>query len=161
MPMGLFSRRSRDGAGTAQRAGLAGDAAAVRATLTALQVEREGTGAARVGEVDLRGMVRLLLEGDVAAPTADVRWLVDHDTDPEQFYEREVAPSWEGLSEDQRAGRLEGYLDLVQGLEQAGDAAGLQPEMRASAQTRALLLAWAFDETYGYLARLARGESGD
>jgi hypothetical protein len=33
--------------------------------------------------------------------------------------------------------------------------------MRASATVRALVLAWAFDETYGYLARLARGEAGD
>jgi hypothetical protein len=27
--------------------------------------------------------------------------------------------------------------------------------------TKTLVLAWAFDETYGYLARLARGEAGD
>ena len=159
--MGLFSRRSQNGGSATHRGGLAADAASIRATLTAVQIEREQAGAAGVGEVDLREMVRQLLEGEVAAPTADVRWLVEHHTDPDQFYEREVAPSWEGLGEDQRAGRLEGYLDLVQGLEQAGDDAGLPPEMRASAQTRALVLAWAFDETYGYLARLARGEAGD
>jgi hypothetical protein len=160
MPMGLFSR-SRDGAAAAARRGIAADAASMRATLTAMQVEREQAGSAGVGEVDLREMVRQLLEGEVAAPTGDVAWLVEHRTDPDTFYEREVAPSWEGLGEDQRAGRLEGYLDLVQGLEQAGDAAGLPPEMRASATVRALVLAWAFDETYGYLARLARGEAGD
>jgi hypothetical protein len=158
--MGLFSR-TRKQSGATESHGLTADAASIRATLTAVQVEREQAGAARVGEVDLREMLRQLLEGDVAAPTADVRWLVEHHTDPDQFYEREVAPSWEGLGEDQRAGRLEGYLDLVQGLEEAGDAAGLPPEMRASARVRALALAWAFDETYGYLARLARGEAGD
>jgi hypothetical protein len=158
--MGLFSRSRKDALAPARR-GVAADAASIRSTLTAMQVEREQAGAARVGEVDPREMVRQLLEGEVAAPTADVRWLVEHRTDPNDFYEREVAPSWEGLGEDQRAGRLEGYLDLVQGLEQAGDGAGLPPEMRASANVRALVLAWAFDETYGYLARLARGEAGD
>jgi hypothetical protein len=160
MPMGMFSR-SRNGSAATRRRSVAEDAASLRGTLTAMQVEREQAGAAGVGEVDLREMVRQLLEGEVAAPTADVRWLIDHRTDADTFYEREVAPSWEGLGEDQRAGRLEGYLDLVQGLEQAGDAAGLPPEMRAGAHVRALVLAWAFDETYGYLARLARGEAGD
>ena len=159
--MGLLSRRGRNGAAPVRRSGLAGDAASMRATLTALQVEREGAGAARVGEVDLREMVRQLLEGEVEAPTADVRWLVQQRTDPDEFYEREVAPSWEGRSEEQRAARLEGFLDLVKGLEEAGDEAGLPPAMRASAHVRALSLAWAFDETYGYLARLARGEAGD
>lgn len=159
--MGLFSRRPQDRASAAERRGLAAEAASMRATLTSLQVEREGSGAARVGEVDLREMVRQLLEGEVAAPTADVRWLVNRRTDPGDFYEREVAPSWEGLGEAQRAGRLEGYLDLVKGLEDAGDDMGLPEEMRASVHVRALVLAWAFDETYGYLARLARGEAGD
>jgi hypothetical protein len=158
--MGLFSR-SRNGSTATERRSLPAEAASIRAALTALQIEREQAGLARVGEVDLREMVRQLLEGEVEAPTADVRWLIEHHTDPDGFYEREVAPSWEGLDEDRRAGRLEGYLDLIQGLAQAGDATGLPPEMRASAHVRAFVLAWAFDETYGYLARLARGEAGD
>ena len=158
--MGLFSRRSANGRTAQPARGLSADAASMRAALTALQIEREQAGG-RVGEPDLRDMTRQLLEGEVAAPTADVRWLVQHDTDPDGFYEREVAPSWEGLREDQRASRLEGYLDLVKGLDEAGEDAGLPPEMHASVHTRALLLAWAFDETYGYLARLARGEAGD
>src|SRR6476661_8560918 len=102
MPMGLFSR-STNGAAAGVRRGVAADAASIRATLTAMQVEREQAGAAGVGEVDLREMVRQLLEGEVAAPTADVRWLVENRTDADAFYEREVAPSWEGRGEEQRA----------------------------------------------------------
>jgi hypothetical protein len=44
-------------------------------------------------------------------------------------------------------------------LESAGDAAGLPEDMAMNVRTKTLLLAWAFDEQYGYLSRLARGEA--
>jgi hypothetical protein len=39
-----------------------------------------------------------------------------------------------------------------------GAAAGLPPDMIPRVHTKTLLLAWAFDETYGYLSALGRGE---
>ena len=107
-------------------------------------------------EVDLRQIVSDLLDGEVEAPTADVRELIHRDTDPNDFYERELAPAWDGLGEAQRAARVEGFADLALMLEEAGGVPGLEPEV---IRTKTLILAWAFDETYGYLSRLARGES--
>ena len=135
---------------------LTDDARAMRTVLDALGHElraARGPGAA----VDLRSAVRDLLEGEVEAPTADVADLKRRGTDADRFYEAEVAPSWEGLDEEARAGRLEGFLDLCEMLEDAGDAAGLPPEMAAAVRTKTLLLAWAFDETHGFLARIIRG----
>jgi hypothetical protein len=135
---------------------LTDDARAMRTVLDALGHElraARGPGA----EVDLRTAVRDLLEGEVEAPTADVAALKRRDTDADRFYEAEVAPSWEGLDEEARAGRLEGFLDLCEMLEDAGDAAGLPPDMAAAVRTKTLLLAWAFDETHGFLARIIRG----
>jgi hypothetical protein len=135
---------------------LADDAGGMRAVLDGVAGElraARGPGA----EVDLRTTVRDLLEGEVEAPTDDVVALKRRGTDPDRFYEAEVAPSWEGLDEEARATRLEGFLDLCAMLESAGDAAGLPPEMAASVRTKTLLLAWAFDATHGYLARIARG----
>ena len=77
-------------------------------------------------------------------------------TDPKDFYDRELAPAWDPLGEAQRAARVEGFADLALMLEEAGDVPGLEPEV---IRTKTLILAWAFDETYGYLSRLARGES--
>jgi hypothetical protein len=37
-------------------------------------------------------------------------------------------------------------------------AAGLPEDMIPRVHTKTLLLAWAFDETYGYLSALGRGE---
>jgi hypothetical protein len=152
--MPLFGRRRQAGAEPPRR-GLAGDAAAMGAALTAMQRDRGGPAAA----IDLHAIVRDLLEGEVEAPTADVRELVRLHTDPDDFYAKEIQPPWEGLSEVQRAQRLDGFIDLVTMLDAAGDGSGLPPEMSAVVHTKTLLLAWAFDETYGYLGRLARGEA--
>jgi hypothetical protein len=132
---------------------LAGDARAIRDTLAALNGERQ---IADGSSLDLRGIVEDLLEGEVAAPTADVLELIKRDTDPGDFYAREIAPAWDGLGEAQRAARVEGFADLALMLDEAGEVPGLEPEI---VRTKTLVLAWAFDETYGYLPRLARGES--
>jgi hypothetical protein len=133
---------------------LADDARTMRATLDAIRRELR---AARGpdGQIDVRAALRDMLEGEVEPPTADVAALKRRGTDPDRFYEAEVAPSWEGLDEDQRAARLDGFLELCELLESAGDAAGLPPQMAPAIRTKALVLAWAFDETHGYLARIA------
>jgi hypothetical protein len=132
-------------------AGLAGDARSMRATLDSMHKNRGG-------ELDLRGTVRDLLDRDVPAPTRDIASLRSQGVDADDFYAGEVRPSWDGLGEAQRAARLEGFLGLLNLLDEAGDAAGLPDDMAARVRTKTLVLAWAFDETYGYLSRLTRGE---
>lgn len=151
--MALFGRRKAKQVEPPER-GLSGDAAAMRDALSSLSAQRGGT-----KQPDLQALVRDLLEGEVAAPTADVSKLIRLHTDPDDFYAKELKPSWEGLSEAQRAHRLEGFIDLASMLDSAGAGAGLPPEMGPSVRTKTLMLAWAFDETYGYLSRIARGET--
>jgi hypothetical protein len=129
----------------------------MRATLDGLHAEL-----ARVNgptaEIDLRTMVGDLLEGEVAAPTGDVAELMRIGVTPDEFYEKEVKPSWEGLGEAQRAARVEGFIELSTMMDAPGAAAGLPDDMIPRVHTKTLLLAWAFDETYGFLNELARGD---
>jgi hypothetical protein len=139
----------------AKAGGLAGDARSMRATLEGIHHELAIARGPRT-EVDIRTALRDLLDGEVAAPTDDVTALKARGTDADAFYAAEVAPSWEGLNEAQRAARVEGFLEMCSMLAQAGDMPGVPAEMGAVVRTKALVLAWAFDETYGYLSRLAR-----
>jgi hypothetical protein len=132
----------------------------MRSALVGMLGERRRLGLDR-GDINLRAIVHDLLTGEVAAPTRDVAWLVEHHADPGAFYANEIAPSWEGMGEAQRASRLEGFLELSRMLDDQGDAAGLPEDMAATVHTKTLLLAFAFDETYGYLSRLASGVDPD
>jgi hypothetical protein len=150
--MGLLDRlRGDDGASAApaRPPSLARDAKSMRATLTAMHDERGGTA------VDLRALVRDILEGEIEAPTTDVAALLARGTDPDEFYERELRPSWDGLDELARADKLDGFLELAAMVEQSPDA--LPREMAANLRTKLLVLAWAFDEEHGYLGRMASG----
>lgn len=155
--MALFRRRKRDPADANGRTrGLAGDAPRMRDALTAMLAEQRRLGENGDG-LDLRALVEDLLNGEVAAPTRDVAWLLEHHTDPAAFYSKEIAPSWEGLGEAQRAARLDGFLDLARMLDEQGESAGVPEEMAVTVHTKTLLLAFAFDETYGYISRIAAG----
>jgi hypothetical protein len=155
--MGLLSRlRSSDEPERRERS-LADDARAMRAALGALHAEHARVDGAKAG-VNLRAIVRDLLEGEVDAPTADVATLVRADLDPDEFYEKELQGSWEGLGESQRAARVEGFIELSQMMDAPGAATGLPADMIPRVHTKTLVLAWAFDETYGYLNALGRGE---
>jgi hypothetical protein len=127
----------------------------MRNTLAALHSEIQVMRGSRT-PVDLRQIVQDLLEGEVEAPTADVRELIRRGTDPDDFYGRELAPAWEGADEMRRAARVDGFADLALMLDESDEVPGLDPEV---VRTKTLILAWAFDETYGYLPRLARGEA--
>jgi hypothetical protein len=156
--MGLLTRlRGKEPPPHRSGGGLAADARAMRAALAGIHADL-----ARVNgpsaPFDLRAIVHDLLEGEVEAPTADVAELVRLGEDPDEFYAREVAPGWEGLGEAQRAARVEGNIELATMMDAPGAAAGLPPEMIPRVHTKTLLLAWAFDETYGYVSSLARGE---
>jgi hypothetical protein len=152
--MGLLDRLTGGGGGATEapaRPSLAHDARAMRATLDAMQAEREPT-----APIDLRAIARDLLDGEVEAPTRDVATLRDDRIDADDFYEHEIAPSWEGLDEGARASRIEGFLDLCAMVEEAGELTGIPEDMAARTRTKTLLFAWAFDETYGYLSQIAR-----
>lgn len=154
--MGLLSRfRGREEAERPAR-GLAADARSMRAALDAIHAELVRVNGARA-EVDLRALAADLLEGEVAAPTADVAELMRIGVTPEEFYEKELKGSWEGLGEAQRAARVEGFIELSTMIDDPAAAAGLPPDMIPRVHTKTLILAWAFDETYGYLRELARG----
>lgn len=149
--MGLMDRLRADRRerGDGPRPSLARDAVLMRATLTALHTERGGH------ELDLRGLIRDMLEGEIEAPTSDVRRMIELDTPPDDFYERELAPNWDGLDEDRRADKLDQFVELAQMVEASPDALPL--DMAASLRTKLLVLGWAFDEEHGYLGRLAGG----
>lgn len=152
--MGLLDRlRGERADGNGGPVSLARDAASMRATLTSLHAERGGG-----GDPDLRVIVRDLLEGEVEAPTADVRWLISQDVDASDFYDKEIGPNWEGLAELARADKLDGFVELARMVDASPDA--LPREMAASVRTKTLVLAWAFDEAHGYLGQLAAGAGG-
>jgi hypothetical protein len=154
--MGLL-RRLRGGEPERRAGGLAEDARAMRLALAGIHSELSRVNGASA-PVDLRAIVHDLLEGEVEAPTADVAELIRRGEDAGEFYEREVEPGWEGLSEVQRAARVEGNIELATMMDAPGAAAGLPPEMIPRVHTKTLVLAWAFDETYGYVSTLARGQ---
>src|SRR3954452_13810521 len=156
--MRLLSRLRSDEEPRRHERSLTDDARAMRGALDALHAEFARVNGSSA-DVDLRAIVRELLEGEVEAPTADVAELVRADLDPDEFYEKELQPSWEGLGESQRAARVEGFIELSQMMDAPDAAAGLPPDMIPRVHTKTLLLAWAFDETYGYLNALARGET--
>ena len=155
--MGLLTRLR--GTAEAPRHGFASDARAMRRALDGLhaEIERVNGGGS---PVDLRQMVRDMLEGEVEAPTADIAALMRLGEDPDEFYEREVRPSWEGLGEAQRAARIEGFLELATMIDAPGAQTGLPAGMVERVHTKTLLLAWAFDETYGFISSLARADVG-
>src|SRR5205085_9929932 len=112
-PVALLRRRRESEPKTDDRPRrLADDAPRMRDALAAIHAERERLDGER-GQVNLRAITEDLLAGEVQAPTRDVAWLIRKDTDAAAFYEKEIAPSWEGLGEAQRAARLEGFVDLA------------------------------------------------
>src|SRR4051812_26618845 len=108
----------------------------MRDALDALRRE-EGDGLARL---NVKAALRDMLEGEIAAPTADVAAMRARGVDPDEFYAREVAPSWDGMNEAQRAARLDGFLEMVSLLEGSGDLTGVPDEMAANVRTKALVL---------------------
>jgi hypothetical protein len=109
------------------------------------------------GEFHLRG---LCLDVFASAPTTDLRHLKARQADPEDFYRRELAPNWEGLSQQERASKIDQFVELSHMLGDA-DSSGDPPEafldIVATVHVKVLLLAWAYDRTYSYMDRLFNG----
>jgi hypothetical protein len=109
------------------------------------------------GEFQLRG---LCIDVFASAPTTDLRYLKEQGAGPEDFYRRELAPSWEGLTQQERALKIDQFIELSHMLGQA-DQGSQPPEafltIVATVHTKVLLLAWAYDRTYSYMDRLFNG----
>lgn len=109
------------------------------------------------GEFQLRG---LCLDVFASAATTDLRHLKQRGTDAEDFYRRELAPNWEGLSQAERADKIDQFIELSHMLGEA--EAGADPpeaflDIVATVHVKVLLLAWAHDRTYSYMDRLFNG----
>jgi hypothetical protein len=109
------------------------------------------------GEFQLRG---LCLDVFASAPTTDIRHLKEVGVDAEDFYRRELAPNWEGLTQEERGRKIDQFIDLSNMLGQAEP--GADPSMQfleivATVHVKVLLLAWAHDRTYSYMDRLFNG----
>jgi hypothetical protein len=95
------------------------------------------------------------------AATTDVRWLKGRGFDGERFYREELAPSWEGLGREDRARRIERFIDLSNQLGGvSGNGTEPPPEVRdliATVHLKVILLAWAFDRSYGFVDRIFNG----
>ncbi len=109
------------------------------------------------GEFHLRG---LCLDVFAGSHTSDIRWLKERGVDGDQFYKRELAPSWEGLDRAQRAEKIDEFIRLSHMLgdvEPAGHPPEAFVDLVAAVHTKVLLLAWAYDRTYSYMDRLFNG----
>jgi hypothetical protein len=109
------------------------------------------------GEFQLRG---LCLDVFASAPTTDLRYLKSKGVEAEDFYRRELAPSWEGLSREERGRKIDQFIELSHMLGQA-DSGGDPSEpflgIVATVHVKVLLLAWAHDRTYSYMDQLFNG----
>jgi hypothetical protein len=109
------------------------------------------------GEFQLRG---LCLDVFASASTTDIRFLKSVGMEGEEFYRRELAPSWEGLERDERARKIDQFIELSHMLGQAepGDSPSEQfLQIVATVHVKVLLLAWAYDRSYSYMDRLFNG----
>jgi hypothetical protein len=86
------------------------------------------------------------------APTSDLRALVDGGIDEDGLYERELRPNWEGLTKGQRANKVVAFARFANAL------GNEHAHVAALVRTKLLVLAWAYDRTYGegFLARICR-----
>jgi hypothetical protein len=109
------------------------------------------------GEFQLKALCR---DAFAAGSTADLRWLKRRRVNPESFYESELRPNWEGLDGAGRAERIERFIELSNMMGAAGLDGEPPVELRdviATVHVKVLLLAWAYDRTYGFMDRIFNG----
>jgi hypothetical protein len=124
---------------------LTGDAAAVAGVLERAALAYGSDPA----DFDLAIVSAELLE---RAPTDDLRALVHHGLDEDELYERELRPNWEGLTKGQRANKVVAFARFANALSDH------HAHIAALVRTKLLVLAWAYDRTYGegFLPRICR-----
>jgi hypothetical protein len=109
------------------------------------------------GEFQLKALCRDVF---ASGATTDLRWLKSRGVDPEEFYENELRPSWEGLDQRERAAKIERFIELSHMLGGTGLEGEPPEEMRdliATVHVKTLLLSWAHDRTYGFIDRIFNG----
>ena len=109
------------------------------------------------GEYQLRALCLDVFAGEA---TTDLRWLKERGVDAETFYRRELAPSWDGLDQHERARKIEQFIALSHLLgdaEPEGDPPEAFLDLVAAVHTKVLLLAWAYDRTYSFMDKLFNG----
>ena len=109
------------------------------------------------GEFQLR---HLCMDVFAGGHTTDLRWLKERGVDGEAFYRRELAPNWEGLDREQRARKIDSFIELSHMLGEANADGHPPPELLdllATVHVKVLLLAWAYDRSYSYVDRLFNG----
>jgi hypothetical protein len=109
------------------------------------------------GEFQLRG---LCMDVFASGATADVRWLKERGGDGATFYRRELAPSWDGLDQRERANKIDQFIELsnmLGGVEADGHPPAEFLDLLSAVHLKVLLLAWAYDRTYSYMDRLFNG----
>lgn len=143
--MGFRLRRRRGGSGRDAQADVAAVARVLERAALAYGSDPR--------DFDLAIVAAELLE---RAPTADLRALVHNGVDEDTLYERELRPNWEGLTKGQRASKVVAFARFANAL---GDDA---TEIGALVRTKLLVLAWAYDRTYGegFLPRIEREPEG-
>jgi hypothetical protein len=92
--------------------------------------------------------------------TTDLRWLKSRGVEPDDFYQRELRPNWQGLDQRARAAKIERFIELShmlggQGLQ--GEPAEELRDLIATVHVKVLLLSWAHDRTYGFIDRIFNG----
>lgn len=129
--MALRFRRQRDGL----RELLEVDAGAVGEFLDGVD------GGAPADEPELERLLEELFE---RAPTSDIEALRTRGLDGARFFEEEVHPNWDGRSRGERSAKVASFMRFAN-VVGADDAAGMGPLVR----TKVVVLAWAYDRTYG------------
>ena len=92
--------------------------------------------------------------------TTDIELLIGHGIDGSDFFLRELKPNWRGFSREERAGKIASFVrftNLVDASRDDDDPERLA-ELRATVRTKLVLLACAYDMSYGddYCRRIAR-----
>ena len=109
------------------------------------------------GEFQLDALCR---DAFASEGTADLRWLRERGIDPDTFYRTELAPNWDDLGQRKRAGRIERFIELshqLGGAELNGEPPEPVRDVVATVHVKVLLLAWAYDRTYGFMDRIFNG----
>jgi sugar phosphate isomerase/epimerase len=146
--MGLFTRRS----GLGKR--LDGDRRQLGVLASQFASDAEH------GEFDL---FQFTVRAFELAPTKDIAWLAEHGIDGREFWGRELKPCWEGLTREQRAGKIASFVRFANLLDRSEPEAGSSVterlwELRSSVRTKIVLLGSAYDCQYGdtYCRRIAK-----
>jgi hypothetical protein len=109
------------------------------------------------GEFQLSALCRDVFASDA---TADLLWLRQRGVDADSFYRSELAPNWDQLDQHTRQSKIERFIELsheLGGAQLNGEPPEAVRDVVATVHLKVLLLAWAYDRTYGFMDRIFNG----